>query len=144
MFYDWEKEQQDKQNYEFVLYDRLREINHDRINVTDRIAVLKTIMWPYDIFDRPRDEKYFEAEKELTALQSRLKKLNEKESMIENHLQPKTYNPAPRVVPQGQGYEISNRLLGVKRDLFNKLATHRLADDRDLQQRYEISRGVVP
>jgi hypothetical protein len=25
-----------------------------------------------------------------------------------------------------------------------KLATHRLADDRDLQQRYEISRGVVP
>jgi hypothetical protein len=32
-------------------------------------------------------------------------------------------------------------LLGVRRDIFNKLAAHRLAQDDDLQQRYGISKG---
>jgi hypothetical protein len=135
----------EKEDYKMVPYGRLREINHDRINVTDRIGLLKTITWPYDTFDRPPDDKYFEAQKELTILESRLKNLNDKERMIENILESEgKHNPLPPVVPQGQGYEIPNGLLGVKRDLFNKLATNRLADDRDLQQRYEISQGVVP
>jgi hypothetical protein len=140
MFYDFEKELQDKQNYEFVLLDSLRELRHDRNNVNTHIDNQKTIMWPYNTSDLLRDKKYFEAEKELGVLESRLKNLNEKESMIENILEPKIYNPSPIPVPQGQGYEIPNGLLGVRKDLFNKLATNRLADDRDLQQRYEISR----
>jgi hypothetical protein len=38
-------------------------------------------------------------------------------------------------------YEIPNGLLGVRRDLFNKLAAHRWGQDEDLQQRYGISKG---
>jgi hypothetical protein len=134
---------EEKEDYEFVLADRLRGLRYDRNNLLTHIGNQKTIMWPYDTSDLPRYEKYFKAEKELIALESRLKNLDEKNSMIENILEPKTHNPAPIPVPQHQGYEIPNGLLGVRRDLFNKLATHRLADDRDLQQRYEISKGVV-
>jgi hypothetical protein len=35
-------------------------------------------------------------------------------------------------VPADEDYEIENGLLGVRRDLFNKLATHRWNDDHDL------------
>jgi hypothetical protein len=122
----------EKEKREFLLNDRLREIIHDRINVKDRIAVLKTKMWPYDTGDLPFDDKYFEAQKELIPLESRLKNLNEKEHMIESILEPEMHNQAPITVPQNRGYEISNGLLGVNRDL--------LADDRDLQQMYDISR----
>jgi hypothetical protein len=38
-----------------------------------------------------------------------------------------------------EGYEIDNGLLGVKRDLFNKLTTHRWSDDNNLQQMFGIS-----
>jgi hypothetical protein len=42
-------------------------------------------------------------------------------------------------------YQKPNGLLGVNRDTFNKLGTHRWADDRDLQQLYGISqRAAVP
>jgi hypothetical protein len=74
-------------------------------------------------------------------LESRFKNLNEKERMVESILEPKTHNQAPIPVPQGQGYEIPNGLLGVRRDFFNKLGTHRLADDHDLRQMYEISKN---
>jgi hypothetical protein len=60
-------------------------------NVDTHIAKQKTIMWPYDTSDLLRDEKYLKAEKELTALESRLKNLDEKYSMIENILDPKKH-----------------------------------------------------
>jgi hypothetical protein len=41
-------------------------------------------------------------------------------------------------VPSEEDYEIENGLLGVRRDLFNKLATHRWSDDDDLQQRTNV------
>jgi hypothetical protein len=55
-------------------------------------------------------------------------------------------NLAPIVVPNeiNDQYEIPNGLIGVNRDLFNKLGTHRWADDRDLQQMYRISQRSVP
>jgi hypothetical protein len=40
-----------------------------------------------------------------------------------------------------EDFEIPNGLLGVRRDLFNKLAAYRWAQDEDLQQRYRISKG---
>jgi hypothetical protein len=48
-------------------------------------------------------------------------------------------NPAPIIVPADGDYEIDNGLLGVKRDLFKKLGTHRWSHDRDLRQMYGIS-----
>jgi hypothetical protein len=53
-------------------------------------------------------------------------------------------NPTPITVPDDGDYEIDNGLLGVKRDLFNKLATHRWSHDYDLQQMYGISSGQIP
>jgi hypothetical protein len=101
-------------------------------------------MWPYEYWYVLKDDKYFEAQKELGILESRLKNLNDKLRMINNIRNPINNPNLPIPVPQDQGYEIQNGLLGVKRDLFNKLAGHRLADDRDLKERYEISRGVLP
>jgi hypothetical protein len=44
-------------------------------------------------------------------------------------------NPVPIRVPNeiNDQYEIPNGLLGVRRDLFNKLGTRRWAQDDDLQ-----------
>jgi hypothetical protein len=53
-------------------------------------------------------------------------------------------NLAPIIVLQNQGYEVDNGLLGVKRDIFNKLGTHLWSNDGDLQQRYGISSGQIP
>jgi hypothetical protein len=75
---------EEKEDYELVLADRLRELRHDRNNLLTHIGNQKTIMWPYDTSCLPRDEKYFEAEKELGVLESRLKNLEDKERMIEN------------------------------------------------------------
>jgi hypothetical protein len=64
------------------------------------------------------------------------------------YLQPeeKISSSNPITVPDGinDDYEIPNGLLGVKKDIFNKLATHRLVDDHHLRERYEISQGTVP
>jgi hypothetical protein len=43
-------------------------------------------------------------------------------------------------VPVDGGYKIDNGLLGVKRDLLNKLGTRRWSQDDDLQQMYGISK----
>jgi hypothetical protein len=48
-------------------------------------------------------------------------------------------NPVP--IRVHEEYEIPNGLLGVQRNLFNKLAAHPWAQDDDLQQRYGISKG---
>jgi hypothetical protein len=48
-------------------------------------------------------------------------------------------NPVP--IRVYEDFEIPNGLLGVRRDLFNKLAAHRWALDYDLQQRYGIRKG---
>jgi hypothetical protein len=48
-------------------------------------------------------------------------------------------NPAP--IRVHEDLEIPNGLLGVRRNLFNKLAAHSWNQDDDLQQRYGISRG---
>jgi hypothetical protein len=53
-------------------------------------------------------------------------------------------NPAPIIVPADRDYEIENGLLGVKKDLFNKLVTHRWSDDHDLHQMFGISSGQIP
>jgi hypothetical protein len=48
-------------------------------------------------------------------------------------------NPTPITVDDE--YEIPNGVLEVRRNLFNDLPTHPWVDDRDIQQRYGISRG---
>jgi hypothetical protein len=48
-------------------------------------------------------------------------------------------NPVP--IRVREDFEIPNGLLGVRRDLFNKLGTHRWTQDDDLQQMYGISKG---
>jgi hypothetical protein len=57
-------------------------------------------------------------------------------------------NVNPRQIPGpneiNDQYEISNELLGVRRDLFNKLGTRRWPQDDDLQQMYGISSGTIP
>jgi hypothetical protein len=134
-----------ERSHEYIFIDRLHEIKHEMLNVTDRIGLQKSIMWPYDTSDLPRDKKYFEAQKELGILELRLKNLEAKERMINNILNNSNPNNLPPItVPQDQGYEIPNGLIGFKRDLFNKLATHRLVDGRDIQERYGISQGTVP
>jgi hypothetical protein len=50
-------------------------------------------------------------------------------------------NPTPITVLADGDYEIDNGLLGVKRDLFNKLGTHRCSDDHDLHQMFGISKA---
>jgi hypothetical protein len=45
-------------------------------------------------------------------------------------------------VPSDGDYEIENGLLGVKRNLFNKLLTHRWSDDHDLHQMFGISKVI--
>jgi hypothetical protein len=148
------REEEDRYNYEFVLLDRLSELRRGRDELNKQIGDQKNTIRYYDYLDEPFNEKNLKAEKELAALELRVKNLDEKYSAIEKRYQrdynpgfleaKERYNPTPIAVPQDQGYEIDNGLLGVKRDLFNKLATHRWADDRDLQQRYEISKGTVP
>jgi hypothetical protein len=51
--------------------------------------------------------------------------------------------PTPITVPNDDNdpYEIPNGLLGVNRDIFNKLGKHCWAHDDDLQQMYGISQG---
>jgi hypothetical protein len=142
----------EEKSYEFILIDRLNEIIRDTNNVNDKIGIQKDIMWPYDYGDKKPDKEYFEAQRELGILESRLKILEKKERMINNLLdQQDILNPInnlppirPRVVSQDQGYEIPNGLVGVYRDIFNKLAGNRLNDPRDLQERYGISRRTFP
>jgi hypothetical protein len=56
-------------------------------------------------------------------------------------------NPVPIVnvnlvpIRVHEDFEIPNELLGVRRDLFNKLVGHHWNDDDDLQQMYGISKG---
>jgi hypothetical protein len=53
-------------------------------------------------------------------------------------------NQTPITVPADGDYEIDNGLLGIKRDLFNKLGTHRWSQYRDLRQMYGINSGQMP
>jgi hypothetical protein len=107
--------------------------------------------------DKRFDPANLKAHRELYLLKLRLKSLDEKYNTLEKRgdyvynpeslSEKERHYPAPIEIPEKdfpEEYEVPNGLLGVKRDLFNKLATHRWAYDRDLQQRYEISEGLVP
>jgi hypothetical protein len=160
----------ERKDYEWRVRVQLSNLQYQWGELFKKIDKLKdriTLFTKY--LHMPDDPKCLEAKKELPPLQLQLKNtadlINALDRKIKLEFQPlpsksksrskskvKTkpvnVNPLPIVninppvpIRVHEDYEIPNGLLGVRRDLFNKLAAHRWAQDEDLQQRYGISRG---
>jgi hypothetical protein len=143
-----------EKKYQNIIYERLQELRHNKDRVDRQIESRKNIIWKYIEKNWPHDKDYLKVQKELSVLELELKNLIEQMRPLQKQYYHKVNlndnennNQTPIEVPNENNnqYEIPNGLLGVNRDLFNKLGTHRWADDHDLQQMYGISqRAAVP
>jgi hypothetical protein len=138
--------------YKNILLKRHRELRLHRHALIEPINKPETKIWKYyfidDILD---DEKCLKAQNELKLLKIEFKNVLghiyalEKKYQFEfdpEELEDEDRNiPTPIEVPNdiNDPYEIPNGLLGVNRDILNKLGTHRWAHGDDLQQMYGIS-----
>jgi hypothetical protein len=142
-----------ERNYELVVLDRLIELRRSKDELTEKIDRYKKVIDYLTNFRDDHDDYKLQLQKELPELELQLKNVNDHINGLQRRYrmdylpdalpENERYFPAPITVPQDEGYEIPNGLLGVKRDTFNKIGTHRFADGRDLQQMYAISRGPV-
>jgi hypothetical protein len=138
--------------YKTILLNRLRELRPIRDKLNKQVEKHKSTIWGYIyLSEDPENEKCLKAQKELPILQLQLKNVHqhilalEKKYQFDYHPEDLTVEERiiqpPITVPNdiNDPYKIPNGLLGVKRDIFNKLGTHRWAHDDDLQQMYGIS-----
>jgi hypothetical protein len=139
-------------NLRMTISRRIRELKPIRDKLNKQVETLKSTIWGYVyLAEDPENENCVKAQKELPILQLQLKKVHqhilalEKKYKFDYHPEDlteeerKIYTPIDVPNDDNDPYEIDNGLLGVNRDLFNKLGTHRWANDDDLQQMYEIS-----
>jgi hypothetical protein len=142
-----------EKKHQKILLERLKELRHNKDKVDRQIENHKNIIWEYTQMNWPHDKDYLKTQKELSALELEFKNLIEQMRPLQNQYyhkedlnENKNNNQTPIEVFNkiDDQYEIPTGLLGVNRDIFNKLGTHRWADDRDLQQMYGISQRTVP
>jgi hypothetical protein len=158
-------EMKEMENYEWRVRARVKNLKYRRDKINGKILernldiILNHDLSKKDLFLKEIDEMW----KESNDLDSHINALEKKEiefppilkfkseskvkSKAKAKAKPKpvvSVNPAQIIVPTDRDYEIENGLLGVKRDLFNKLATHRCSDNHDLHQMFRISSGQIP
>jgi hypothetical protein len=146
------------ENYEWRVRARVKNLKYCRDKINTKIFERNLdIILNHDpskkyLFEKEIDEMW----KESDDLDSHIDTLEEKieikfpsipKSKSKSKSKAKA-KPKPVVkvvtVPADRDYEIENGLLGVKRDLFNKLATLLWSDDHDLHQMFGINSGQIP
>jgi hypothetical protein len=132
-----------EKKYQNIIYERLQELRDKKDKIERQIEPRKNIIWTYAQNNCPHDRDYLKAQNELSALEFELQNLIEQMRPLQKQYYNNENNNQTPIEVKDQ-YEIPNGLIGVNRDIFNKLGTHRWADDRDLQQMYGISHHVVP
>jgi hypothetical protein len=155
-------EMKERENYEWRVRPRVKNFKHQRDEINGKIfqrnldIILNHDPSKKNLYLKEMDEM----EKESDYLNSYIDALEKKielefqplpksKSKAKAKAKPKpkpvvNENPTSITLPADGDYEIDNGLLGVKRDLFNKLGTHRWSDDHDLRQMYGISSGQMP
>jgi hypothetical protein len=138
-----------EKNYQNIIYERLQELRNKKDWVERQMEKHKLVIWKYIENNWPHVGDYLKAQKELSALELEFKNLTERMRPLQNqyyHRVNLNDNQTPIEVPNdiNDPYEIPNGLLGVNRDIFNKLGTHRWVHNNDLPQMYGVSKSVVP